>query len=287
MAGMSAVRQLSPEQLLREPPTGLTIAGDWHADGDWSRQVIGEAAAAGSQVVLHLGDFGVWPGDFGRRYLDTVEAALADTGLTLAFIDGNHEDFAQLLAVPLDPASGLRVLRTGLYHLPRGTRWNWHGVSWLAIGGASSIDRAWRKPGISWWPEEALTAGDVARAVAAGKADVMLTHDSPEGVAIPGISAPAGPAPVWPAAALAAARANRLLVREVVDAVRPTHLFHGHFHVRYTTALPLRGGSEVTVAGLDREGSAGNVVHLDPAALARDSRARRAAAQDSRHHDGV
>jgi hypothetical protein len=274
------VSALSPTELLQQAPDRLTIAGDWHADGAWARTVIRAAAEAGSGVLLHLGDFGIWPGEFGRTYLDTVERALAETGVTLAFIDGNHEDFPQLLATPVEPLDdgtpGLRAVRPGLYHLPRGTRWTWGDLRWLALGGAASVDRAWRKPGISWWPEETLTSGDVRRASESGEVDVMLTHDCPAGVAIPGFGPPpdgSGPPkpPPWPVDALAAAHANRMLLREVVDAVTPTQLFHGHFHVAYTAELPLAGDRFVAVRGLGREPDPGNVLHTDLATLSRQT----------------
>lgn len=286
-AGPAGGGRLSPTELLRHTPDRLTIAGDWHADRTWAAAAIGSAAAAGSRVILHLGDFGIWPGAFGRDYLDTVESALAAAGLTLAFVDGNHEDFAQLLALPVTPLDdgtpGIRRVRPGIYHLPRGTRWTWGGLRWLALGGAASVDRAWRKPGISWWPEESLTAGDVRRAAAPGPVDIMLTHDCPDGVVIPGVGPlpeervagePATPPP-WPLEALAAARANQRLVRGVVEAVTPTHLFHGHFHVAHTAELRLADGSTVEVRGLPREPDPDNVLHTDLATLARRSRDRR------------
>lgn len=276
--------QLSPTELLRQAPDRITIAGDWHADRAWAVAAIRAAAGAGSRIVLHLGDFGIWPGDFGGTYLDAVEQALADTGLTLAFVDGNHEDFAQLLALPVTPLDdgtpGLRRVRPGIYHLPRGARWSWGGLRWLALGGAASVDRAWRKPGISWWPEESLTAGDVRRAGEGGGVDIMLTHDCPAGVKIPGFVPPAdgaGRPPPWPADALAAAHTSRLMLREVVDAVTPTQLFHGHFHVAYTAQLPLPGGRTVVVRGLPREHDPGNYVHVDLATLVEANCERRAA----------
>jgi hypothetical protein len=157
---------------------------------------------------------------------------------------------------------------------PRGTRWTWHGLTWLALGGATSLDRVGRTEGVSWWPEEALTIADADRAVAGGPVDVMVTHDAPAGVTVPGAGSY-----LWREETMNASYLNRELLREVVDVVGPTHLFHGHFHTAYTADLDLGGDLHAAIRGLDKE-NAGlrNLVHLDLAELGADSSARRAAA---------
>jgi hypothetical protein len=49
-----------------------------------------------ARLALQLGDFGIWPGPDGRRYLDAVSAVLDLVKAQLWFADGNHEDFGQL-----------------------------------------------------------------------------------------------------------------------------------------------------------------------------------------------
>jgi hypothetical protein len=124
-------------------------------------------------------------------------------------------------------------------------------VRWLALGGAHSVDRPWREPGVSWWREETVTDADVDRAVTGGPADVLICHDCPAGVPIPGLEESAH---LWPAEELVAANAHRARVRTVVDAVRPRAIWHGHFHRRYAAAADL-GYGPVTVNGLDCDGS--------------------------------
>src|ERR1017187_9324095 len=50
----------------------------------------------GPRVIVHLGDFGIWPGPGGQEYLARIGSALADAAAELWFVDGNHEDFSQL-----------------------------------------------------------------------------------------------------------------------------------------------------------------------------------------------
>lgn len=231
-------------------PGQLLLAGDWHGDAEWARYVIAQAPVGhdGSRLIIQLGDFGVWPGRTGARYLDRVAAALEASNARCLFLDGNHEDFTQLAAFPTRP-DGLREIRPRLFHLPRATRWNWRELRFLALGGATSLDRPWRTSGVDWWPAEGLTDADHDRAVRGGVCDVMLTHDAPSGIDVPGIPAPS----TWDPDEVERADQHRVRLREVVDAVRPTWLFHGHFHSRYDATLWTGGGHQVRVSGLSND----------------------------------
>lgn len=55
--------------------------------------------AHNADLILQVGDFGIWPGRGGQLYLEAGDQALAEAGLRLWFIDGNHEDFEQLLTI--------------------------------------------------------------------------------------------------------------------------------------------------------------------------------------------
>lgn len=228
--------------LLNAPgPDRIVLAGDWDANTHRACSVVQYAAIRGISTVVQLGDFGIATGgEWLTRFLDALEVACDRYGVTVVFLDGNHEYYPDLTAIPVDQATGMRMVRPHVYHLPRGLRWRWHDTTWMALGGAHSIDRPDRKEGVSWWPAEHLTADDVHRAIAPGPVDVMLCHDAPSGAPIPGLS-PKG----FPAAQIAAADRHRDLLATVVDATRPALLFHGHYHIRYDG---LRGST--TVIGL-------------------------------------
>src|SRR5689334_6930184 len=118
-------------------PSRILVAGDWHGNRYWALNVIHRVPQllAGEQLrlILQLGDFGIWPGDEGRRYLGAVSTALSQVGAELWFVDGNHEDFTQLaeLAASATVQDGRIRVRNNIYHLPRGHRWAWHGRGWL------------------------------------------------------------------------------------------------------------------------------------------------------------
>lgn len=231
-------------------PRAVALAGDWHGNSTRGRVVIEKAAAAGADLVIELGDFGWWtPGRETDRYIGALDRALTFHGLTLLWLDGNHEDFDSLYEIPIDPGTGLRKITDRIWHLPRGYRWVWAEQVWMALGGAVSVDKGGRTSGVDWWPHETLTAADLHRATADGRVDVMLTHDAPAGVVIPGIDDRAGNGG-WPADVIAEANTHRELLRGVVDLVHPARLWHGHYHVRYDGQLVSAAESTTKVGGL-------------------------------------
>jgi len=261
-------------------PGRIIIAGDWHGNTKWALHVIWMAkevlADEDPRVILHLGDFGIWPGPAGREYRDQVTMALEQADADLLFVDGNHEDFTRLAAEehsqlsaelesgppppgPVPVGSGLRGLKARVSWLPRGYRWSWHGRTWLALGGGVSVDRAIRTEGENWWPQEEITSEQAACVIADGAADVMVTHDCPSGVRH---SFPPPPS-FWDARDLARSDAHRERLQQIVDAVRPSHLMHGHLHRSYQRMCDF-GYGPVEVTGLDcDEGDGANWAVLD------------------------
>ena len=148
-------------------PRRIVVAGDWHGNEEWAvsviRRVPGLLAGESQRLILHLGDFGIWPDRAGQEYLERLSKALADAGAELWFVDGNHEDFARLGQLDRQPGPDGRVMVVPrVMHLPRGCRWNWHGLTWLACGGAVSLDRAVRTEGVDWWPQESMPSMSAA-----------------------------------------------------------------------------------------------------------------------------
>lgn len=225
----------------------LAIAGDWHANADWAEQAIAHAAQERADAIVHLGDYGY---QFTAGFRNRVELALAAAHLSLYFVDGNHENFPVLNRFPVQP-SGLRRVSQRVFHLPRGYRWEWAGLRFLAVGGAYSVDRKWREPGLSWWPEEEIRDDDVARAVKGGTVDVLVSHDCPQGVDIPGLDESAN---LFDPVELLRANGHRHQLNRVASATRPSWIWHGHYHVNYATTVDL-GYGPVQVRGLDMDGT--------------------------------
>ena len=232
---------------MRDLPRRLAFAGDWHANTQWATRMIRHSADEGAQAILHLGDFGM---RFMRSYVQDVNKALRDTGLSLYFVDGNHEDFPKLRSFPL-LGDGTRQLASHLFHLPRGYRFTIDGVGFLACGGGVSVDKHRRAEGQSWWPEEQISAADIGTCENGGRTHVLLAHDCPAGVEIPHLDKTS---PMFPAAAIRESEIHRSKLLAIASATRPAVIFHGHYHRAYTARVNL-GWGPVRVQGLDCDAS--------------------------------
>lgn len=257
----------------REPERVVALAGDWHGNGAWATDRIRNVAARGVRTVLHVGDFGVWPGKHGARFLRAVESVCADTGVEVLVTPGNHEDWGRLDALWANPkrrGEDGRPLQERLSEhvtvLPRGHRFTLHGRTFLSFGGAASIDYEQRTENRDWWPTEMSTQADVDAAVAGGPVDVLLSHDSADRpnvvpmVAFTLASNPMG----WSLAALSYSATSRARVNQVLEAVQPRLMVHGHHHLAGQTTVRLPGAVHDTgIWALACDGKAGNLRLLD------------------------
>ena len=232
----------------------VALIGDTHANAVWTQRVIEELAAEGVETAVQLGDFGWWP---QKGFAKKVSRAAYILGITVCFIDGNHEDHehlrfhADLRSPGRGPADPVEM-HPSLWYLPRGCGWEWHGVRFRALGGAFSVDHGVRTPGYDLFPvEEVPSHGDAQRAIDGGPADVLLSHDHPAlGYRLKGL-------PIPDADERASAQVRQLL-GEVVKAIRPKVVVHGHWHRAYQVE---RDG--VSVTGLDCDGTDQAVAVLD------------------------
>jgi predicted phosphodiesterase len=234
--------------------TKILVAGDFHGNTKWAKLVVKEAQRRGCDRIYQVGDFGYWEHvPRGGDFLHDLAVTLDEAKMQLVFVDGNHENHTMLRDLYVNDGmrtpDGFYLLRKGIKYAARGTRWEVDGVRFLALGGAYSVDKEYRTPGHSWWPEETISIAEAEAACEGGEVDVVLSHDSPAGVrnAIGGTTA--GNKDLWPES-----YANRRVLRAVVDEVRPRLLLHGHYHHRNSEVLELDDGWKVNVEGLGRDG---------------------------------
>jgi len=265
-----------PNSQSRKALMRIMFLGDSHADIRFMRNAIDYAVASRAEVIIQAGDFGHWDHvPAGVDYLDGTNAILERKNLWLIFVDGNHENFDSLYSIPVAD-DGFRYVRDRVLHAPRGHIWSIDDVWFLAFGGASSVDGPdgpdwWaqtRDVGQGWWPQERITDGDARRAMEATRyaevpIDVMVTHDCPSGINIPGINR-----------TYAAGEQSRDAVRAVMDHASPQLLVHGHYHRRSSGKL-----KRTRVEGLSsNEQTSGQVLLMEtrPFTLIEDAFAQKA-----------
>lgn len=117
----------------------LYVTGDLHADFDELLARVQGLTAR--DCLLVCGDFGfLWNNSMREKLrLDLMNAMLP---CTLLFVDGNHENFDLLAALPAEEWHGGKAhrVRSKIYHLMRGQVFTLYGRTLFTMGGASSHD---------------------------------------------------------------------------------------------------------------------------------------------------
>jgi len=215
----------------------VLIAGDWHGVLFQGKQAIQKAVNEGITTIFHVGDFGVYPSY--EKYLKGLNWTAKKSGITIYFVDGNHENFEYLYRYPLNE-DGTRTLRSNIIHLPRGLVFKWGEHDVLALGGAYSVDKNMRTDRRDWFIEEWVTPEELALSIENSKGKdikLMLMHDSPASCPNPvtdeirsqlrGIS-------LFGKENIDKSALHRRNLDAVFHAVKPTFLVHGHYHSRFT-----------------------------------------------------
>lgn len=231
---------------MREP-NGIAFAGDWHGNTNWAERMIVKSGQHLCDTIVHTGDYGY---RFDHWFVEWVEGVLARWDMILLFVDGNHDEHEFLWALPEDK-DGFGILTEHVRYIPRGHRWEWWGKKWMGLGGAVSVDRFARTEGKSWWRTEEITDSDIRRFSNDGEADIVIAHDVPAFVNVPGIVE--GRYGQWPVefhSDIDRSWEHRKKLTKLAQRVQPKRWIHGHYHRYYETD---DGG--LPVVGLDCDGT--------------------------------
>lgn len=129
-------------------------------------------------------------GDFGMLWdVMPTRDTFPDLPCPVLFVDGNHENFDLLRALPRKEMFGGKVGVVEVdgqevaYHLLRGCVYKIQGKTFFTMGGGVSIDKARRIEGASWWREEVPSTLEGQRALYhaenVGEVDYVVTHAAP------------------------------------------------------------------------------------------------------------
>ena len=137
-----------------------------------------------SDYMIIAGDFG---GVWSKKSLESDLDFYGRLPFTVLFVDGNHENFDLLESYPIEQWKGGKVhkIRPDIIHLMRGQVFEIEGKTFFAFGGATSIDKAFRREGESWWSRELPTYGELEEGITnlkkyGNKIDFIITHSCDE-----------------------------------------------------------------------------------------------------------
>jgi predicted phosphodiesterase len=146
----------------------IAFIGDVHRAFDRLTRLV-EKLPAGVGAIVQVGDLGLRPSDLAPT------AAGLRLSRPVYFIGGNHdyEPWFRGVHAPTE-------LTPNLIYVPRGAVLELDGrrIGFLG-GGDSVIDRAIRCEGVDWWPEERVTAAEVARFGGGTRVDILVAHTPP------------------------------------------------------------------------------------------------------------
>ena len=159
----------------------MYFLGDVHAESPLMRDFLNSE----EKYCLQLGDFGFifkyndWK---WNKFLNRFEKNYPNKMIFTVL--GNHENYDSIEKMPVKDMFGARCrkIRSNVYAVERGEILSIEGLNILCIGGADSIDKAWRQDGISWWAQEKISDTDVKKTVEKGLTcsfDMICSHAMP------------------------------------------------------------------------------------------------------------
>ena len=143
----------------------IFITGDTHGNIDYDKFLaLEDFSLTYEDHIIICGDAGIcWSNSTFQHFINLYR----NIGCTILFIDGNHENFEMLNQMPLVEYKGalMHQIDEHIFHILRGEIVSIEGITFLCIGGACSIDKDYRVPYVSWWPEEEITFHDIDNAI--------------------------------------------------------------------------------------------------------------------------
>lgn len=161
----------------------IFVTGDLHGDYDLHKlNTYTLKNLTRQDYVIIAGDGGiVWDGGGKDKYVQNI---LNHKKFTTCYVDGNHENFDLLNAYPVSEWHGgkVHIINENIIHLMRGQVYEIEGLKFFTMGGATSIDKKYRKEGVSWWHQELPSIEECVAGLENLEAhnwevDYVITHD--------------------------------------------------------------------------------------------------------------
>lgn len=176
----------------------IYITGDRHGENNgFSEEMLpGQSFWTSEDVLIVTGDFGyVFLGGDRNRLERQKLDELSQKPYQILFCDGNHEGFDYLETYPEEERFGapVRKIRDNIFWLQRGYCYTIAGKTFFVMGGAYSVDYAYRMYYESrygdkvWFAQELPSKEEYSRAAATLKAcnyqvDYIVTHTAPKSI---------------------------------------------------------------------------------------------------------
>jgi len=173
----------------------IFVIGDLHANSLGEMRTLNTSSfpiqkeLTKEDYVIQTGDFGfIWnnvQSDEEKYWIDWIN----NRNYTFLFIDGNHDNFPVIWSYPeIEKFGGIvNQISDSIFYLQRGQVYTIGDKVFWVMGGAQSIDKNFRKEGISWWKEEIPNFMEMKKGMESlekvgWNVDYAITHDAPKNI---------------------------------------------------------------------------------------------------------
>lgn len=169
----------------------LWVTGDTHGHIDlkkiklWSEYY----NPTSKDFLLICGDFGSIFNENQTRKEKEILELFGRQKFTTLFIDGNHDNHRKIREYPREIVEReniigiFNIINNKLLYIDRGHIFTINGDMCIGIGGASSIDKKYRKENIDWWSTELINKDEeeyiIEQINKIKKVKYVFTHASP------------------------------------------------------------------------------------------------------------
>lgn len=143
----------------------MYVTGDTHGYLDIKKIEVFSSNLKENDYLFIAGDFGL---PFTTKEVNRYKKKLGDYSYwirwmaelpcKILFVDGNHDNHDWWALQKVTEMYGGKVQihphAANVIHLMRGQVYTIEGIKFFIMGGADSIDKAWRIEGVSWWRQE-------------------------------------------------------------------------------------------------------------------------------------
>ncbi len=214
----------------------ILIMGDIHGSWGFLNAII---RIERPDIILQCGDFGFFPNDikYNPKNIKTKETKIY-------WCDGNHEDFS----VINDLINGITYNEFGekqqiknferpneievapnIFYKPRGSTLTLpDGRTILFMGGAHSIDKPFRTPGLDWFPDETIKESDI-NFLPDFNIDIVISHTCPKIFVLP-----VNNASFENHGFDLSKDISQEILTHVYEKYKPKKWFFGHWHLKYS-----------------------------------------------------
>ena len=210
----------------------IIVCGDIHGMWRYLNTLINKKKP---ELILQVGDFGWFPnldghtarlsyGMHGVKKIPWKLKGIKNPNTEILWCPGNHEQWDEL-----DLRSEYSEVMPRVYYMPRGTTYTLpDGRVVLFMGGAASIDKNSRTPGVDWFPQEMISISELYKLEEQGldRVDIVISHTCPQ--EFNPLLNPKKPYSGWEYKFW---DSSQEVLSELLYMYKPSLWYFGHFHV--------------------------------------------------------